>query len=68
MRKIKKYICLDCGTEVDSPQNAIPMVTGWDNGHFCEFTLIGEYDDMSDKEFVTIDGETYYLLGTIHYN
>lgn len=68
MTKIKKYICTDCGNECNSPQDGAPLVMIWKNGHSCDFTLIGEYEDMTDKEFITIDGQTYFLLGAVHYN
>lgn len=68
MAKIKKYLCTDCGNECNSPQDGGPLVMIWKNGHSCDFTLIGEYEDMTDKEFITIDGQTYFLTGAIYYN
>jgi len=68
MEKIKKYICTECGNECNSPQDGAPLLMGWENGHWCDFILIGEYENMNDREFVNIDGETYYLLGAVYYN
>ena len=68
MAKIKNYICIDCGNECKSPQDGVPLLMIWANGHNCDFTLIGESEDMRDEEFVVIDGQTYYLLGDVYYN
>jgi len=68
MAKIKNYICMDCGTECKSPQDGVPLLMIWANGHNCDFTLVGEFVWEEYEEFVVIDGQTYHLLGDVYYN
>lgn len=50
MSKIKKWLCLDCGSSYTSPLNAKPFVVGWDDGHICAPILYAEVDKKNAKK------------------
>ena len=65
MRKINKYICIECRAEYISKKNSIPHIVVWEDGHVCIPKLYAEYEDKKIKN-VKIDKEDE--LWTTWYN
>jgi hypothetical protein len=65
MKKINKYICIECRTEYISKKDSIPHIVVWEDGHVCIPQLYAEYEDKKIKN-VKIDKEDE--LWTTWYN
>ena len=65
MKKIKKYICMECHSEYYSSKNDMPNIIIWTDGHVCVPKLYAEIEDKKLK-FVKVDKEDD--LWTTFYN
>ena len=54
MKKVKKYVCMQCRSEYYSGNNEIPHIVVWTDGHVCMPQLYAEYEDKKIKN-VEID-------------
>ena len=65
MKKVKKYVCMECRSEYYSANNEVPHIVVWTDAHVCMPKLYDEYEDKKIKK-VKIDKEDE--LWTTWYN